>query len=377
METNVTKQPKMMNESSAQRWLQPLPWQLLLLVWPAITLITATHTHFYHIALHLTFHDIPTGWKDSFRFPVVECLFWALVTPAIVWLSERFSIFSTQWLKSIGILTAANGVIEVLHALYRTPLHFFVYPQTVVIPPPRLFRYYLAGNALNDLWVFWTIVMIEQFASSYIRHNEHQKELARAQVQALTAQLQPHFFFNVLNSVSALIRYDPEAADEMIGRLGDMMRTTLQYAPPEVPLRQELALVLNYVEIERMRFFDRLTFAVHAGDEVLDAAVPPLLLLPIVENAVRYAITPRVKGGRIEVDVVREQDKLSVTVKDDGPGHQNAARLTEGIGLANTRMRLQKHYSGAASFAYRNRMPAGFEVEFRLPYRLAAVEARN
>lgn len=377
MERTVTKQLKMMNKRSGQRWLQPLRWQLPLLIWPGIMLITATHAHFYHIALHPTFHDIPTSWKDSFRFPVVECLFWALVTPAIVWLSERFSIFSAQWLKNLGILTAAYAVIEVLHALYRTPLQLFVYPQTIEIPLPRLFRYYLAGNTLNDLWVFWTIVMIAQFASSYIRHTEQQKELAQAQLQALTAQLQPHFFFNVLNSVSALMRYDPEAADEMIGRLGDLMRTTLQHAPPEVSLRQELALVLNYIEIERMRFRDRLAFAVHAGDEVLDAAVPPLLLLPIVENAVRYAITPRIKGGRIEVDAVREQGQLSLTVKDDGPGHKNTTRPTEGIGLANTRMRLQKHYSGAASFAYRNRMPTGFEVEFRLPYRSAAVETRN
>src|SRR5580698_6373430 len=274
----------MMNERSNQRWREPLRWEFMLLVWLAITLITATHTHFYHLALHLTFHDIPTSWKDSFRFPVVEYLFWALITPAIVWLSKRLPIFSAQWLKGIGILTTANALTEVLHALYRTPLHSFVYPATVVIPLPRLFRYYLAGNALNDVWVFWTIVMIEQFASSYIRHTERQKELARAQLQALTAQLQPHFFFNVLNSVSALMHYDAEAADEMIGRLGDLMRITFRHAPPEVPLRHELALVLNYIEIERMRFLDRLAFAVHASDEVLDAAVPPLLLLPIVEN---------------------------------------------------------------------------------------------
>ena len=139
-----------------------------------------------------------------------------------------------------------------------------------------LLRLYLAGNALSDVWVFWTIVMIEQFASSYMRHTEQQKELARAQLQALTAQLQPHFFFNVLNSVSALMRHDPEAADEMIGRLSDLIRVTLKDAPLEVPLRQELALVTNYIEIERMRFVDRLGFAVHATDEVLDAAVPPL-----------------------------------------------------------------------------------------------------
>ena len=220
-------------------------------------------------------------------------------------------------------------------------------------------------------------VMIEQFASSYMRHTEQQKELARAQLQALTAQLQPHFFFNVLNSVSALMRHDPEAADEMIGRLSDLIRVTLKDAPLEVSLRQELALVTNYIEIERMRFVDRLRFAVHATDEVLDAAVPPLLLLPIVENAVRYAITPRTSAGRIDVEALREKDTLAATIKDDGPGHQNGTCLTEGIGLSNTRMRLQKHYLGEASFSYRTLAPSGFEVEFRLPYRPAAAEVQN
>jgi two-component system, LytTR family, sensor kinase len=188
--------------------------------------------------------------------------------------------------------------------------------------------------------------------------------------------LQPHFFFNVLNSVSALMRYDAEAADEMIGLLGDLIRTTIRNAAPEVPLRQELALVTNYIEMERMRFLDRLAFAIHAGDDVLDAAVPPLVLLPIVENAVRYAISPRTAGGRIEVQAVRERDTLSLRVKDDGPG-QNGDHLIEGIGLSNTRMRLQKHYSSAASFSCRNLAPAGFEVELRLPYRLAAQEVRD
>jgi two-component system, LytTR family, sensor kinase len=367
----------MMNDPAKSPSLRPLRWKVLLLVWPAITLILATHTHIYQAALHLTFQDIPTSWTDSFRFPVVECLFWAVLTPAILWLSARCPLFSTRWARSIGLLVVANAATEALHALYRAPLTFFVYPKMVAISFRGLLRLYLTGNALSDAWAFWTIVMIEQFASSYLRHSEQQKELARAQLQALTAQLQPHFLFNVLNSVSALMRHDAEAADEMIGRLSDLIRTTLKDAPAEVPLRQELALVANYIEIERTRFLDRLEFAVQVADEVLDAAVPPLLLLPIVENAVRYAITPRASAGRIDVEAVREKDILAVRIKDDGPGQQNGSRLTEGIGLSNTRMRLQKHYSGAASFSYRNMSPSGFQVEFRLPYRSAAEEVRN
>jgi len=369
MRTDVTKRSEMTNAATVRPRLNALRWELLLLVWPAITLILATHTHLYQTTLHLTFRDIPTSWADSFRFPVVECFFWAALTPAILWLSARCPLFSTRWPRSIGLLIAANAATEVLHALYRAPLTSFVYPKMVAISFRGLLRLYLTGNALNDLWVFWTIVMVEQFASSYLRHTEQQKELARAQLQALTAQLQPHFLFNVLNSVSALMRHDAEAADEMIGRLSDLIRTTLKDAPAEVPLRQELALVANYIEIERMRFLDRLEFSVHVADEVLDAAVPPLLLLPIVENAVRYAITPRTSAGRIEVEAAREKDTLTVRIRDDGPGQKNGSRLTEGVGLSNTRMRLQKHYSGAASFSYRNLVPAGFQVEFRLPYR--------
>jgi hypothetical protein len=346
----------------------------MLVVWPAIAIIIGTQNHIYQTALHLTFPDIPTAWSDSFRFPLVECVFWALLTPAILWLSNRYPIFSARWASSIGPLLTANLGIELLHAVYRTPLHAFVYPRMAIIPFPRLLRYYLAGNALLDGWVFWSIVVIAQFACSYTRQAEREKELATAQLQTLAAQLQPHFFFNVLNSVSALMRHDPEKADEMIGRLGDLIRTTLNNAPAEVPLRQELAVVRNYVEIERMRFLDRLAYSVHAREEVLDAGVPPLFLLPIVENAVRYAIAPRSEGGRIDVEAVLEEETVAIRIKDNGPGHHSGPYLREGIGMSNTRLRLQKHYSGAATFFYRDRAP-GFEVEFRLPYRSA--ENRN
>jgi two-component system LytT family sensor kinase len=329
----------------------------------------ATQAHLYQSALHLTFPDIQVSWGDSFRFPLVECLFWAVLTPSLLQLSRRFQLFGSGWVKSIVALLMANVGLELLHALYRVPLHSFVYPNMTRIPFPRLLKYYFLGNSLNDLWVFWSILVVGQFVGYYVRYVSREKELAKAQLQALTAQLQPHFLFNVLNSVSSLMRDDIEAADDMIARLSDLMRTTLKSSSPqEISLRDELEVVGTYVEIERMRFQDRLRYTVIANAQVLGASVPTFVLLPVVENAIRYAVGPRTSPGKVEVRALRDGNDLLISVIDDGPGIQPGPEFKEGIGLANTRTRLNRCYAGKGSMSYQNLQGGGFEVRFRIPF---------
>lgn len=351
-------------------------WPIIILIWTVIALMIATQAHLYQSALHLTFPDIQVSWGDSFRFPLVECLFWAVLTPGLLQLSRRFPLFGSGWAKSIASLLIANVTLELLHALYRVPLHSFVYPNMTRIPFLRLLKYYLLGNSLNDLWVFWSILIIGQFVGYYVRYVSREKELAKAQLQALTAQLQPHFLFNVLNSVSALMRDDIEAADDMIARLSDLMRTTLKgSSPQEISLRDELEVVGTYIEIERMRFQDRLSYTVNADAQVLDASVPTFVLLPIVENAIRYAVAPRASPGKVEVRALHDGDDLLISVMDDGPGIQPGPEFKEGIGLANTRTRLNRCYAGEGSMSYQNLQGGGFEVRFRIPFVLKEADA--
>lgn len=353
-------------------------WPIIFLIWTLIALMMATQAHIYRSALHLTFPEIQVRWGDSFRFPLVECLFWATLTPGLLRLSRRFPLFGSGWPKGIVSLLIANVALELLHALYRVPLHSFVYPEMTRIPFPRLLKYYLLGNSLNDLWVFWSILMIGQLVSYYVRYASREKELAKAQLQALTAQLQPHFLFNVLNSVSSLMRDDVEAADDMIARLSDLMRTTLKSSSPqEISLRDELEVIGTYIEIERMRFQDRLSYTVNADAQVLDASVPTFVLLPIVENAIRYAIAPRTSPGKVEVRALRDCDDLLISVIDDGPGIELGPEFKEGIGLANTRTRLNRCYADKGSMNYQNLQEGGLEVRFRIPLVLRKAYAPN
>ena len=365
-------------DSMAKQGGTQVRWSLIFLIWAGIALIMAAHNHVYRSTLHLIYPDIQASWNDSFRFLLVECLFWAILTPGLLRLSRRFPLFGSRWGRSIASLLVANVAVEFLHALYRTPLSMFVYPDMPRISHLRVFKLYLLGNSLSDLWVFWTIIGIGQLISYYVRYLDREKELARAQLQALTAQLQPHFLFNVLNSVSSLMREDVEAADDMIARLSDLMRTTLKTgSPQEISLREELQIVNTYIDIERMRFSDRLNFSVNADPQILDAPVPTLILLPLVENAVRYAVAPRAAPGRVEVLASRESGDLVVRVIDDGPGIPSGTQFKEGIGLTNTRTRLQRYYAGMGSLKYYNSERGGLEVECRMPLALHKSEVRN
>jgi two-component system LytT family sensor kinase len=191
-------------------------------------------------------------------------------------------------------------------------------------------------------------------------------------LQALKMQLHPHFLFNALHSISALVHSDPDAADKMIARLGDFLRLTLDSAAAqEVPLRQELEFLNCYLDIERTRFRDRLTTEIHADPQVLDCRVPNLILQPIVENAIRHGVSQRAAHGHVEVRAARAGQALRLEVRDNGrglPEGADAGRAKQGgVGLANTRARLQQLYGGDYRFELQNAPAGGAVVTLELP----------
>ena len=187
-------------------------------------------------------------------------------------------------------------------------------------------------------------------------------------------QLHPHFLFNALHTISELIHRDPHAADRMVARLGDLLRLALEReAAQEVPLRQELEFLQKYLEIERTRFHDRLTVEVNVEPQVLDARVPSMILQPLVENAIKHGVTPRPEAGRVEVSAERDGRVLRIAVRDDGvglPEGWQSGGLREGIGLRNTRRRLEQLYDGQQRFELRNRAGGGVEALLAIPFRI-------
>jgi LytS/YehU family sensor histidine kinase len=187
-------------------------------------------------------------------------------------------------------------------------------------------------------------------------------------------QLQPHFLFNTLHAISALMHRDVAAADRMIARLSELLRMSLDTASEqEVSLSRELEFIRPYLDIERNRFGDRLAVEMKIDPEALDAQVPNLVLQPLVENAIRHGISNRAAAGRIEIHATRLNGDVVLRVSDDGPGMPagGAESLKLGVGLNNTRARLEHLYGGDFRFELGNASTGGFEVHVTIPYRNA------
>jgi LytS/YehU family sensor histidine kinase len=223
--------------------------------------------------------------------------------------------------------------------------------------------------------IYWVLVgathafhYYERFRERELRASQLEAELAQAQLHRLRAQLHPHFLFNALNAISTLIETDPEAADRMLSQLAGLLRESLREdAPHEVSLRDELSFLDRYLEIEKTRFPDRLSVALDIHPAMLDARVPHLLLQPLVENAIRHGIARRAGAGRIEIRAWRENGYLRLEVKDNGPGLRDPEIKGKGIGLVNTRARLERLHGQKTLLTLRGLPEGGAVASVTLP----------
>jgi sensor histidine kinase YesM len=242
---------------------------------------------------------------------------------------------------------------------------------------------YTLGEYLRQLdWLLMTYLFLigVAHALAYRRESEAralnsaqlETRLVEAQLQALQRQLHPHFLFNTLNTIAGLIRTDTEAADVMIDQLGDLLRMTLHTSSlQEVPLKEELDVLQKYLEIEQTRLGSRLRVNMDIQPEALDAQVPNLLLQPLVENAIRHGISPNARPGWIAIQAERTDSQLTIQIRDSGDGlpPDRLMALNRGVGLENTRSRLEHLYPSAFQFTFSN-LERGFCVTVRIPFQV-------
>lgn len=214
----------------------------------------------------------------------------------------------------------------------------------------------------------------ERLATSFSRATEEREQLearlARAQLQSLRLQLHPHFLFNTLNTINALIGTDRHAAERVVSGLSELLRMSLSSASEqEVSLARELELLAHYIEIQQIRFQDRLTVSFRIDADARHALVPNLMLQPLVENAIRHGIAPRAAPGHVVVAATRRGSRLEISVVDDGVGENPRAEHRDGVGLGNTRARLLSLYGSDHRFEARSPEAGGFAVHIEIPYR--------
>ena len=223
------------------------------------------------------------------------------------------------------------------------------------------------------LSAYLVLVSAAHAAFFYRRAKEREASLANARLEALRTQLQPHFLFNTLNTISGLVHAEPDRADAVITALGDLLRLTLETSEArELPLREEMRLVDAYVAIMQARFEERVKSVVDIAPEAREALVPAFILQPLVENSVRHGLEPLPEGGTVKIVARREGDRLRIEVSDDGVGLRAGEAAREGIGLANTRARLRALHGERASMELCAGEARGCAVVLELPFRTAS-----
>ena len=354
-------------------------WAQLAIIWAIWTFIGLVFTLQFYFAAYRSARAMP--FIDAVSMQMIWAYVFALGTPLILWIVSRMPLDRDSWIR-IALLHVPISIVlsVVLTALGRVLIWLrWDWQSGKPLTFESIVRFVLL-NFTEAMAIYMLIALIVYAFSYYRRFREGQvrtlqleAQLSQAQLHALKMQLHPHFLFNTLHSISSLLNKDPEVARKMITRLGDFLRLTLENSgAQEVTLRQEMDFLGCYLEIERIRFQDRLITHLDVAQQTLDAKVPNLILQPIVENAIRHAIAPRSTPGRIEIEAKQRNGTLRIQVRDNGPGlsqHRTYENVfKKGLGLANTETRLAQLYGRAHSFNLSNNPEGGLIVTLEIPF---------
>lgn len=377
--SNHPKSPRLM-----QLYRHRSNWMIWLVsygVWILIALLMGFSMYRFNIL----FWKPSASFWDDLRIPLINDLIFATFTPILLQISLRYPIERSNWrwrslLYCGGALVFATG-----HVVVRMLVYPVIDPMSKQAFPfgwslfGRLFLY----NFLDDcFYVFLPIVAIahtlwyyHEFRDRELRASQLETRLARAQLNALKSQLQPHFLFNTLHSISTLMLTNVAAADTMLVRLSDLLRMSLENKTvQETTLNREMQFVNGYLEIEKMRFGERLTVRCEVSPDTLDARVPHLLLQPLVENAIRHGASRRTQGGEVWITTMQQNDELQIEIGDNGPGFSPNPEWNakHGLGLNTTRERLQVFYADRQRLDIHSAPGRGTVVSIRIPFRVGA-----
>ena len=303
---------------------------------------------------------------------------WGLLLPAIAWVDRKLPFDENR----LGSRVAAMGAAGIPFTAFYLYLFFALRVLMREIAWSELGPGHMLVRGMLG-WYFWSgliYMMIVggleaysyyvRFVQSQLQVERLEKSYSQARLNALRMQLDPHFLFNALNTISSHVERDPRLTRRMIEHLGDLLRLSLETKDrQEVPLAEELAFLDHYLEIQRIRFGEQLQVSIEVEPETRYAMVPSLLLQPLVENAIRHGISKRAYGGTVVVTAHAEGNRLLVVVEDDGQGLPPGWSLEgcSGLGLNVTRERIAGLYPGEAEMSVSSRPEGGTRVEIRLP----------
>ena len=326
----------------------------------------------------------PATWTRMVLWNLTNFWLWMLLVPVIARLGRLTA--GCGWGRFCLVHVPASLATALGQTLARISLFWVLCgPRS---PSVHTLGQYMRGELVDNLHLavltYWIVLVVlrgmestRRLREERLRMAELEAQLAQSQLQALRTQIQPHFIFNTLNAISALALAEPLQARKMISRLGDLLRITLEEHHLQLlPLARELEFVRHYLEIQRARFRDRLDTHFDVAAEALDAEVPCMILQPLVENALQHGLLAKVSRGNLRIVARREGQHLRVAVEDDGLGLPSNG-VVEGVGLGNTRARLEKLFGAASSLQMQTVEGGGTRVELRVPFHVPATQCAS
>jgi two-component system, LytTR family, sensor kinase len=359
-------------------------WLLAFAIWTLLGVFFTLQTYLFQQFAAKVRADLPAQTSnissgELLRLNLIEFYLWASITPLVFLLGRQFPLRRGRLKISLPIHVLACVIVAVAETAVSTILNNWLRTNA---PKPSLsvaiLQLYVLARFHQNILFYWIILGVGHAVDYYRKYRERelratqlQAQLVQAQLKVLKMQLHPHFLFNTLNAISALMYQDVELADRMIARLGELLRATLENADrQEVPLREELDFIEPYLEIEKARFGPRLNVRVSVDSDAMNCLVPNMILQPLVENAIRHGIAPRQEPGWVEISAHRENGSLKLKVSDNGPGITPGAppKSQTGLGLSNTRSRLLQLYGPEQGLELSNGALAGLEVLVSIPF---------
>lgn len=332
--------------------------------------------------LYISFGQLgrPIQWQQALLYSLADWYVFALLSFIPVQLSRQWSLEASNWVRNAFVHLGASLFFSLAWVTIRAVIMLWHgAPDGRVLSLDKALPQLMSRTWHFNLLIYWVILSVthaveyyKKFQDRSLRSAELEKSLALAKLQALQMQLNPHFLFNSLHAIAELMHRDVELADRMLTRLSELLRFALDTSnTQEVPLEKEIQFLGRYLEIEQTRFGNRLSVTMDIPKETLQAMVPNLVLQPLVENAIRHGIEPVARPGRIELQARRDGEWLELFVTDNGKGLPSGPSASrEGIGLSNTRARLQELYGPDYVLSLAPHSPEGVCARVRLPWSL-------
>lgn len=344
-------------------------WLLLSTCWAIVVVVFATQWYLY---------DTAHGLTDRFLFYLGWSFYlWGVLTPLALWLARRYPIEGGTWTRSLAVHVAFSAFLTIAQLSLEASLNWLRAGRDWSLS--AALSHYLRQHTQIGFLIYWLVVIAAQFYRMHDQSRQRQvhsaqleARLAEALINNLRTQLHPHFLFNTLQAITTLIPEDPEAAEDVVQQLSQLLRLSLdEMHTHEIPLSREVEFLEHYMAIQQRRFGDRLRFEVQISSALLDCAVPTLVLQPLVENAIRYGISKHkeedvvtIRGSENEGRICLEVINLSSKLLD-----QPERLLSRGIGLSNTRRRLEQLYGLEQSLSLFELDPKGVRVRLSFPMR--------